>query len=64
MSPLELDTTLDIILGWDWISSHYLQFFYLERTVTGSGATGALAAPLLHIAPPDLGQTRILVSHG
>ena len=64
MSPLELDTTLDIILGWGWISSHDLQFLYPEGTVTRSGATGTLAAPLLSVAPPDPGQTRVLVSHG
>ena len=64
MSPLELDTTLDIILGWDWISSHDLQFLYPEGTVTGSGATGTLAAPLLNVASPDPDQTRVLVSHG
>ena len=64
MSPLELDTTLDIILGWDWISSHDLQFLYPEGTVTGSGATGTLAAPLLSVTPPDPDQTRVLVSHG
>ena len=64
MSPLELDTTLDIILGWDWISSHDLQFLYPEGTVTGSGATGTLAAPLLNVASPNPDQTRVLVSHG
>jgi len=64
MSPLELDTTLDIILGWDWISSHDLQFLYPEGTVTGSGAAGTLAAPLLNVASPDPDQTRVLVSHG
>ncbi len=46
MSPLALGPRLDIILGWDWISSHDLRFLYPQGAVRESGFFDALAAPL------------------
>ena len=33
VSPMELDAGADLILGWDWISSHDLQHLYAAGTV-------------------------------
>ncbi len=54
MSPLDLGPELDIILGWDWLSSHDFRFLYPQGCMVGGGAQGSLSAPyaplLLH--PP------------
>ena len=45
MSPLDLGPELDIILGWDWISSHDLRFLYPQGGVVGEGPHGSVSAP-------------------
>ena len=61
MSPLALGPGLDIILGWDWISSHDLRFLYPQGAVRGSGLFDALTAPL-QATGSALAQT--LIGHG
>jgi hypothetical protein len=62
MSPLDLGPELDIILGWDWLSSHDLRFLYPQGCVSGGGPQGALSAPLrpTALAPP---QASVLIGH-
>jgi len=45
MSPLDLGSGLDVILGWDWISSHDLRFLYPQGSVTGAAGSTALELP-------------------
>ena len=40
MSPLDLGPELNIILGWDWISSHDLRFLYTQGGAVGGGPQG------------------------
>ena len=63
MSPLPLGSGLDIILGWDWISSHDLRFLYPQGAVAGSGPCGTLDAAMQSksIGPA---QAQILIGHG
>jgi len=64
MSPLDLGPGLDVILGWDWISSHDLRFLYPRGAVAGTGLTGGLDAPLQRSAPPAQASALTLISHG
>ena len=64
MSPLDLGPGLDIILGWDWISSHDLRFLYPNGTVAGSGQTGVLGASLQPASLPASTAAQTLISHG
>jgi hypothetical protein len=64
MSPLDLGPGLDVILGWDWISSHDLRFLYPRGAVAGTGLTGGLDAPLQRSAPPAQASAQTLISHG
>jgi len=64
MSPLDLGPGLDIILGWDWISSHDLRFLFPLGAVTGVGPAGPLEAPLLSTTAPGPAQVNILIGHG
>jgi hypothetical protein len=63
MSPLDLGPDLDIILGWDLISSHDLRFLYPQGRVTGTGSHGPLSAPLRRASPASA-QASVLISHG
>ena len=64
MSPLDLGPGLDIILGWDWISSHDLRFLYPIGTVADSGQTGVLGASLQPASLPASTAAQTLISHG
>ena len=64
MSPLDLSPGLDIILGWDWISSHDLQFLYPQGTVSGTGFSGPLSLPLRCRAPSTPSSASVLIGHG
>jgi hypothetical protein len=46
MSPLDLGAGLDVILGWDWISSHDLRFLYPQGSITGVAGSNTLELPL------------------
>ena len=48
MLPLDLGPNLDIILGWDWISSHDLRFLYPDGSVARGPTSGVgnFTAPL------------------
>ena len=46
MSPLDLGPDLDIILGWDWIAGHDLNFLHPRGAVTGLGPGGPLSTTL------------------
>ena len=64
MSPLDLGPELDIILGWDWLSSHDLHFLYPQGSVSGAGPQGSpLSAPLRPTAPAPV-QASVLIGHG
>ena len=66
MSPLDLGPGLDIILGWDWISSHDLRFLYPAGAVAGASSSGTLSAPLQPTPPAGSAQaqTLALIGHG
>ena len=63
MSPLDLGPELDIILGWDWISSHDLRFLYPQGRVSGGGLQGYYSAPLRPAAPLPA-QASVLIGRG
>jgi len=63
MSPLDLGPDIDIILGWDWLSSHDLQFLYPQGCVSGAGPQGPLSA-LLRPATTAAAQATVLIGHG
>ena len=52
MTPLDLGPDLDIVLGWDCISSRDLRFLYPQGRVTGVGPQGPLV-PLFGPPPPQ-----------
>jgi hypothetical protein len=67
MSPLDLGPDLDIILGWDWISSHDLSFLYQQGRVTGTGPTAryqltSVALPRQRRRPLSLSATASFVA--
>ena len=63
MSPLDLGPELDIILGWDWLSSHDLRFLYPQGCVSGGGPQGPLSVPLRPTVPAA-SQASVLIGHG
>ena len=63
MSPLDLGPELDIILGWDWLSSHDLHFLYPQGSVSGVGPQGSLLVPLRPTTPAPV-QASVLIGHG
>ena len=66
MSPLDLGAGLDVILGWDWISSHDLRFLYPQGSITGVAGSNTLELPLQPSpgASPTAAQTQLLLAHG
>ncbi len=64
MSPLDLGPGLDIILGWDWISSHDLRFLYPAGAVAGASSSGPLTAPLQPTPPAGSAQAQTLAFIG
>ena len=64
MSPLDLGPELDIILGWDWISSHDLRFLYPQGGVVGEGPHGSVSAPLRPFSGPPATRAAVLIGHG
>ena len=64
MSPLDLGPELDIILGWDWISSHDLRFLYPQGGVVGGGPQGPISAPLRPSSGPPATSAAVLIGHG
>ena len=64
MSPLDLGPELDIILGWDWISSHDLRFLYPQGGVGGGGRHGSISAPLRPSAGLPATRAAVLIGHG
>ena len=63
MSPLDLGPELDIILGWDWLSSHDLRFLYPQGCVSGGGPQGPLSVPLRPTVRAA-SQASVLIGHG
>ena len=63
MTLLNLGPEIDIILGWDWLSSHDLRFLYPQGCVTGVGPQGGLSVPLRPTAPAPV-QSSVLIGHG
>ena len=64
MSPLDLGAELDIILGWDWISSHDLRFLYPQGGVVGGGPHSSVSAPLRSFSGPPATRAEVLIGHG
>ena len=64
MSPLDLGPELNIILGWDWISSHDLRFLYPQGGVVGGGPHDLVSAPLRPSSGPPATRAAVLIGHG
>ena len=64
MSPLDLGPGIDIILGWDWISSHDLQFLYPTGAIAGGGPQGPVSATLQPLTHPGTPLAQVLIGHG
>ena len=64
MSPLDLGPGIDIILGWDWISSHDLQFLYPTGAIAGGGPQGPVSTTLQPLTHPGTPLAQVLIGHG
>ena len=55
VSPMDMDVSDDLILGWDWISSHDLQHLFQAGQVdlwSGSAGTASVGSPPVRCSPP------------
>ena len=65
ISPMEMDVGDDLILGWDWISSHNLQHLYQAGQVDLRSGSGPLQLALLPAAArPPPATLSTVIGHG
>jgi hypothetical protein len=65
ISPMDMDVGDDLILGWDWISSHDLQhLFYAGRVDLRSGPAQLQLDLLPAAARPPPATLSTVIGHG
>jgi hypothetical protein len=65
ISPMDMDVGADLILGWDWISSHDLRHFFREGRVDVRSGTARLQLALLPAEARPLPATlSTVMTHG
>ena len=64
VSPMDMDVGDDLILGWDWISSHDLKHLYVKGQVDVRSGSELLQLDLLpaEVRPPP--RSLAVISHG
>ncbi len=63
MTPLDLRPDLDVIQGWDWLSSHDLGFLYSQAFVSCAGPQGSLSVLPRPTTPAPV-HASVLIGHG
>ena len=64
VSPMALDVGADLILGWDWISSHDLQHLYADGQVRFRSGPALLQLDLLPAGARPAARTLPVIGHG
>ena len=64
VSPMDLDVGADLILGWDWISSHDLQHLYNGGQVCFRSGPALLQLDLLPADARPVARTLPVIGHG
>ena len=64
ISPMDMDVGADLILGWDWISSHDLHHLYADGQVRFRSGSALLQLDLLPAAARPATRTLAVIGHG
>ena len=64
VSPMDMDVGDDLILGWDWISSHDLRHLYAAGTVSLQSGAARLQLDLLPAGSRPAARTLSVIGHG
>ena len=64
VSPMDMDVGADLILGWDWISSHDLQHLYADGQVRFRSGPALLQLDLLPAGARPAARTLPVIGHG
>ena len=64
VSPMDMDVGADLILGWDWISSHDLHHLYADGQVRFRSGPALLQLDLLPAGARPAARTLPVIGHG
>ena len=64
VSPMDMDVGADLILGWDWISSHDLHHLYADGQVRFRSGPALLQLDLLPAGARPATRTLTVIAHG
>jgi len=64
VSPMDMDVGDDLILGWDWISSHDLRHLFVAGQVSLRSGPALLQLDLLPAAARPASRTLAVIGHG
>jgi hypothetical protein len=64
VSPMDMDVGADLILGWDWISSHNLHHFYADGQVRLRSGPALLQLDLLPASACPKAHALSVINHG
>ena len=64
VSPMDMDVGDDLILGWDWISSHDLRHLYVDGRVSLRSGPALLQLDLLPACVRPAARTLSVIAHG
>ena len=64
VSPMDMDVDDDLILGWDWISSHDLRLLYVDGRVSLRSGPAQLQMDLLPAGARLAPRTLSVIGHG
>ena len=64
VSPMDMDVGDDLILGWDWISSHDLRHLYADGQVSLRSGPALLQLALLPASARPAARTLSVIGHG
>jgi hypothetical protein len=64
VSPMDMDVGDDMILGWDWISSHDLRHFYADGQVSLRSGPALLQLDLLPASARPAARLLPVIAHG
>ena len=64
VSPMDMDVGADLILGWDWISSHDLRHLYADGQVCLRSGPALLQLDLLPASARPAARALSVISHG
>jgi hypothetical protein len=64
VSPMDMDVGADLILGWDWISSHDLRHLYVDGRLSPRSGHALLQLDLLPTSARPATRTLSVIGHG